>query len=114
MDRSHIFVVASIAWLGGGGVALAGPCTDQISQLEHQVSQLQAAPPPSDAGEPTAKQSIAAQLHHQPTRGAVQRAEHRANSKADAALNRARKADAAGNADACFQALRQARDLYGL
>jgi hypothetical protein len=114
MDRSHIFVVASVALLGTSVAANAGPCTDQISQLEHQVSQLQAAPPPSGAAEPTARQTVAAQLHHQPTPGAVERAARRANAKADAALARARKADAAGDADGCFKALREARDLYGL
>ena len=37
------------------------------------------------------------------TPGAVERAQHRANGKADAALARARKADAAGDADGCFK-----------
>jgi hypothetical protein len=72
------------------------------------------APPPSGAGEPSAPQTLGAQLHHQPTAGTVQNAEHKANADGDAALERARKADAAGDAEGCTAALREAKNLYGI
>jgi hypothetical protein len=90
--------------------AAAGPCTAKIAQLERQIS---VAPPGPQTG-PTAPQSVAAQLHHQPTPSSVEHAAHRANAEADAALDRARKADAENNVDGCEQALREARHLYGI
>jgi len=104
-------VFALVLW---GTVAQAGPCTDQIAALEQQISALAAAPPPSGAGEPSAPQTIGAQLHHQPTPGTVENAERKASAGGDAALARAREADASGNADACDEALREARHLYGI
>jgi|ERR1700733_3704803 hypothetical protein len=88
----------------------AGPCTADIAQLERQIN---AEPPGPETG-PTGSQTVAAQLHHQPTLGTVEHAEHRANAEADKALDRARKADAENNADGCEQALREARHLYGI
>jgi hypothetical protein len=73
-----------------------------------------AASPPGGAGTPSAGQAIGAQLHHQPTPGAVENAEHRANAQAEAALEQARNADAGGDANACMEALRKAKHLYGL
>ncbi len=86
----------------------------EISQLEQQIGQLEAAAPPSGAGTPSAPQSVGAQLHHQPTPGAVQGAEHKANADAAAAFARARKADAAGDARGCDEALLEVRRLYGI
>ena len=63
---------------------------------------------------PSGPQSIGAQLHHQPTPGAVQNAESKANADAAAAFDRARRADAAGDADGCRKALEEARRLYGI
>ena len=90
--------------------AYAGPCTTQISKLEQQIK-LSASNP--EVG-PSGRQTVGAQLHHQPTPGTVERAETKANADADAALDRARKADAAGDASGCQSALIQARRLYGL
>ena len=92
------------------GTAQAGPCTAQIDQLESQIH-LAASNP---AAGPTAPQTVDAQLHHQPTPGAVQHGEAKANADGDAALERARKADTQGDASACNEALRQARNLYAL
>jgi len=88
----------------------AGPCTGQIAKLELLI-RLAAAKPVSG---PTAPQSVAAQLHHQPTPGTVEHAESVANADADAALDHARKANADGNAAACQDALALARRLYDL
>lgn len=90
--------------------ARAGPCTAEISQIESQIH-LAASNP---AVGPTAPQTVDAQLHHQPTPGAVQHGEAEANADGDAALERARKADAQGDANGCHEALRQTRELYGL
>jgi len=107
-------VLAVIALLSSAGVSQAGPCTAQIAQVEQQIAQLQAAPTAAGTGEPSAPQSVGAQLHHEPTPGAVANSEHLANAEAEAALARARQADASGNAQACAEALRDARLLYGI
>jgi hypothetical protein len=88
---------------------LAGPCTVQIAELEQRISSGPASPP----NMPSAPQSVGAQLHRQPTPNAVQSAAGRANADADAALERARKADAENDADGCNAALGEARSLYG-
>jgi hypothetical protein len=98
------FVLVAIA------VAHAGPCTSDISKLETQIK-LSASNPVVG---PTATQTVGAQLHHQPTPGEIQNAETKANADADAALDRARKADGQNDAPGCREALRQARLLYGL
>ena len=114
MGRSHSVLLAAWACIGGVAAAQAGPCTAQIAQVEQQIRLAQASSPPGGAGEPSAPQSVGAQLHHQPTPGSVQSAESRARANADAALDRARKADAEGDASACRKALEQAKELYGL
>jgi predicted lipid-binding transport protein (Tim44 family) len=93
---------------------LAGPCTAQIAELEQRVRPAPASPAPaSPENTPSAPQSVAAQLHRQPTPNTVQSAAGRANAEADAAVDRARKADAENDADGCNEALREARRLYG-
>jgi hypothetical protein len=90
--------------------AHAGPCATQITQVERQIRR--SAPGPTSG--PTATQTVGAQLHHQPTPGSVQSAAAKAQADAEAALNRARRADAAGDAGACAKALREAKEVYGL
>ena len=114
MDRSRILVLTLVAVVGGGMAAQAGPCTDQISQVEQAIQKAQVKSKPGGAGDPSAAQSVGAQLHHQPTPGSVQGAERMANADGDAALERARKADAAGNAAACTRALAEAKAIYGV
>jgi len=101
---------ASAALLAGGGVARSGPCTEQIAALEQQI---EVTPPGPNSG-PTFSQTLGAQLHRQPTPGDVEHAERVANKDAAAALKRARKADAAGDAAACNAALERARRLYDI
>lgn len=110
MDRSRIVLLAGLACVGGVTAALAGPCTKQIAEVERYIQRSSSGP----AGGPTASQSIGAQLHHQPTPGSVQSAENKARADAEAALDRARKADAEGDAAACTKALDEAKMLYGL
>jgi hypothetical protein len=90
--------------------AQAGPCTARIAEIERFV---QSSAPGPDSG-PSAPQSVGAQLHHQPTPGTVEGAEHRARADGLEALDRARKADAAGDAVACAKAIEEAKLIYGL
>ena len=108
--RSRILLAAAALSFGDLDAALAGPCTAEIAKVERQIHRLG----PGPASGPTAAQSIGAQLHHQPTPGSVQNAEAKAQADAAAALERARRADAAGDAAACAKALREAKEVYGL
>jgi hypothetical protein len=114
MNRLRILALAAVALVSGAATSQAGPCTNQIADVDQQIRQLRATVPPGGAGEPSAPQTLGAQLHHQPTPGSVENAEHAANADGDAALQRARKADADGNAEGCEEALREAKRLYGI
>jgi hypothetical protein len=114
VDRSGIMALAGAALLVSVADAQAGPCTKQIAEVERQILQLQATPSSSGAGLPSAPQTMGAQLHHQPTPGSVESAQSKASADASAALGRARKADAAGDATACAAALDEAKRLYGI
>jgi hypothetical protein len=107
---SRFVVLVTVALIGAGAAAQAGPCTAEIAQLQRQIKGSARSP----AAEPSARQTVGAQLHHQPTPSAVESAESKANADAAAALERARRADAAGDAEACHQAVDQARWLYGV
>ena len=107
-------LATSIALLCAVGPAWSGPCTAQIAQLEQQIKLATIDPAAEPEVGPTGPQTVGAQLHHQPTPGSVRHAEHVANADADAALDRAQKADAAGNADACNKAIGEASQLYGI
>jgi hypothetical protein len=98
------------ALLIGNATALGGPCSAQIEQLRRQIAEGGPAAP----SEPTAAQSTDAQLHHQPTPNSVGQAQHVANEDADAALERAKRADAANDAASCSAAVSEARRLYDL
>ena len=82
----------------------------RLRSLQRQIGRSATGP---ESG-PSGPQSIGAQLHHQPTPGAVQNAESKANADAAAAFDSARRADAAGDADGCRKALEEARRLYGI
>ena len=84
------------------------------SQVEQAISRARMRSAPGGAGEPDAAQSVGAQLHHQPTPGSVQSAERVAIADGDAALERARKADTAGDGAACTGALAEAKAIYGV
>ena len=101
---------AAAALLASAGVAHSGPCTAQIAALEQQVG----ASPAGPKSGPTFSQTLGAQLHHQPTPEDVEHAQQIGHKEADAALEAARKADAAGNASACDAALTEAKRLYDI
>jgi hypothetical protein len=114
MDRSRLLILITLGVVGGGVAAQAGPCADQISQVEQAIHSAQAKSGGIGAGEPSAAQSVGAQLHHQPTPNSVQGAERIAIADGDAALERARKADAQGDVAACTRALAEAKAIYGV
>jgi hypothetical protein len=97
--RTGLLIASAAAFLLCSNVtALSGPCTTQIRQLERQVA---SASPSSLTAAPAADQSLDAQLHHQPTPSTVGQAENIANKDGDAAIERAKKADAANDAAGC-------------
>lgn len=109
--RRALFVCAALAAsFGGASLAYGGPCTAQIAALEQQIKALPAGPKSG----PTYSQTLGAQLHYQPTPQDVEHAQQVGRTQADAALQAARDADAAGNASACNTALEQAKRLYDI
>jgi hypothetical protein len=90
------------------GFAQAGPCTADIAQFETAVRQSGGNP---DAGL-MARQSVGAQLGHQPTPGSVSHAEDRLQSKFSAKMARAKQLDAQGNRAGCTSALKAAKRIY--
>jgi hypothetical protein len=89
-------------------MAQAGPCTAAISQFEATVHQ--------SAGDPgaglTARQSVDAQLGHQPTPESVHTADQRLRSRFSAAMARAKRYDAQDNRSGCTRALNAAKKIY--
>jgi hypothetical protein len=69
-----LLVAATSATVFLSGSAHSGPCAGQIARLEGQIRDAALSP---QSG-PTAPQSVAGLLHHQPTPDAVQNAERRA------------------------------------
>jgi hypothetical protein len=99
-----IFLVATTA------MAHAGVCADQIKQLRQATRQSAA----NIAAGPTARQSIGAQLHHQPTPQSVGEGETYAQSMFAADLAHAEAQDALGNEAECMLAARRAKQRLGL
>ena len=110
MHRYLAIAFAGAALSLGIASAHAGPCTSAIAQFEQTLRQSGNQP---DAG-PTARQSVGAQLGHQPTPSSVKRAEERAQTNFAGALARAKRLDARGNRSGCKRALAEARRLYEL
>jgi hypothetical protein len=110
MNKAALCIIVCVAFLDGANSAHAGPCTAQIAAIEQQIKQTSPGPETGATG----PQTLGAQLHYQPTPRDVAHAEHVANKDADAALDRARTADAAGDAAGCNAALNQAKRLYGI
>jgi hypothetical protein len=102
--------LAVIVVLSSISIAHAGPCTAQIAQIEQQIS----ADNTNVFEEPSAPQTIGAQLGRQPTPASVHSAEREAGALAQVALDHVRRADDAGNAAACREALAKLKNLYGL
>jgi hypothetical protein len=99
MNPSAMTLVVYIALGLGVTAAHAGPCGDEIAQLENAVRHSESNP----AVGPTAPQSIAAQLRHQPTPESVERAEVDSRAGLDAILTRAKALDAEGKTAECME-----------
>jgi hypothetical protein len=111
IGRAFLLIFATgVALNFGAADAYAGPCTAKITQLQQKISRDK----PGPAAGPTSTQSVNAQLHHQPTPGSVQQAQSKADADAAAALNRARQADANGDATACSKALDEVKQIYAI
>jgi hypothetical protein len=78
--------------------AYATPCGEQIARLEAAQSEVL----------PYSRQSVGAQLHHQPTPGTVSNAESEAKRQLSAALAIARKLDSEGKDSECIATLDKA------
>lgn len=102
-----VFLIA-LALCLKSGLAQAGPCTADISQFEATIHQ--------SSGDPfaglTARQSVNAQLGHQPTPESVHQANERLKSRFSAAMARAKRYDAQGDRSGCTRALNAARKMY--
>src|ERR1700694_5634684 len=89
-------------------IAQAGPCTADISQFEAAIHQ--------SAGDPlaglTARQSVNAQLGHQPTPESLHQENERLKSRFSAAMARAKRYDAQGNRSGCTRALNAAKKMF--
>jgi hypothetical protein len=86
------------------------PCSVGLAKIERQIAHSKSNPLEG----PTARQTVGAQLHHQPTSAAVKSAERKANADFQKALAQAREANARGDAAACARAVSRARELYGV
>lgn len=105
-----ITAVSVVAMLGACILpADAGPCSAAIAQFQIAVRQSAGKP---DAG-PFLRQSVGAQLGHEPTPASMARAEKRAQAAFDRALARAKRLDARGDSR-CTAALAEAEDMYNL
>jgi hypothetical protein len=101
--------LVSVAVLGlNPTLAQAGPCLDEITQFEAAIRQSAGNP---DAGL-TARQSVGAQLGHQPTVASLERAKQRLQAKFSATMARARRLDARGDRAGCTRALNAAKRMY--
>ena len=90
--------------------AQASPCSDAVAQLRAEARQSAGNP----AAGPSARQSIGAQLGHQPTPSSVNRAEQAAQSNFTAMLAHAETLDTEGRHAECMQAVASARRILAL
>ena len=90
--------------------AWAGPCTSDIAQFEAAIAQSKGNP---YAGL-SARQTIGADLNHQPTQADVAQAQARLKQRFAAAMARAKRYDAHGNRLGCTRELAKAKRMYVL
>jgi hypothetical protein len=102
--------VGLVAILQGaiGPAHAAGPCGQELAQFEVTVRQSAANP----AVGPTAPESTAAKLRHQPTPESVRRAAESAQGDLDTLLNHAWRLDTIGDQAGCMQALGTAKRMF--
>ena len=104
-------LVATLAIFCSASVSHAGACSKSIDKMQARVDAGLAAT--AGAG-PSGKQSVGADLSHQPTPASIAKAEAALGEgkkyrKALAALSVARERDRAGNLAGCLSALRRVK-----
>jgi hypothetical protein len=90
--------------------AWAGPCTSDIAAFEAAIAKSQGNP----LAGLTARQTVGAQLEHQPTPASVEQAEARLKQRFAATMARAKRYDAQGNRLGCTRQLAKAKRMYVL
>ena len=114
VHRSMMLVAAVL--VASTAPVFAGPCTDEISQMEGRIRALLESGTRSG---PSAAESSAARLHHQPTPRSIAGAESAVGSapaqttEAVKAIGTAREADRIGDQSACEAALAEVKRLLG-
>jgi hypothetical protein len=103
------FIAAATVGIGFPS-AQAGPCSAAIARFEQAVRQSANNP---DAG-PYARQTVGAQLGHEPTPASIRRAQKRAWAAFRAEVARAKRLDARGDGPGCTKALARAEGMYNL
>lgn len=102
-----ILLSALSPWLAGASAA-AGPCAEEITAFRQTVERQQKLNP---GGVGTTRQTIDAQLEHQPTPRSVERGRKAASVGIATAIARAESLDSQGKQDECRAALDIARLL---
>ena len=108
--RTTVAIVAAAMSGFGAAAAQAGPCSAAIARFEAAVRQSADNP---NAG-PVARETVGAQLGHEPTPASIARAQAKARAQFRAALARAKQLDARGDGAGCTKALARAEDMYEL
>jgi len=106
--RMATILLAALSPCLAAAPAAAGPCASEISAFRQAILQQEKLNP-DDVG--TARQTIAAQLEHQPTPMSVARGREAARAGIAKALASAAKFDSQGKQDECRAALDTARLL---
>jgi hypothetical protein len=104
MPRIPILALAALAGvcaLAGAAGAETRSCRDEIARVQSLIDKAEAGGPPV----PDMKESTFATTHHQPTPATVLAADKDALAKAKAAVDRAKKAEAAHSDAACLKAI---------
>jgi hypothetical protein len=115
MSIRRPLVICTIVFVAARSVANAGPCSAAIDSLQAQFdAKLEA----KAAAGPSARESTAATLNHQPTPNSITAAEAKLGEIAPetvqalkAAMAQAREADRVGDKSACERALADAQGL---
>jgi len=115
MTVGRLVVIGASAFFLLTLLCRAGPCSDDISRMRADIdAKLNALA----AAGPSEKQGVGAQLHRQPTPHIIAEAQSKTGAlqpstieKVTDAMDRARKADAAGDKAACESALNDAQKL---
>ena len=117
MTSQRLTVLSAAAFVASTIPAYAGPCSQQIAQVQAQVDAKLAA---NAATGPAAPESPGALLNRQPTPGSIAAAESRLGELSPevttaiaAGMARARQADLAGDQSACEEALAAVRAALG-